>query len=223
MLEEQVAKRAAARDAGVQGGLGDLATSAIANATRPAVPGESIAARRFDVGTVAALGVALGSISTVLVGIFAKFVDLGWWIPVGLLGIVLAISGPSMLIAWLKLRHRSLGPILDASGWAINGRMRVNVPLGGALSKTARLPRNAERSLRDPFAEHHRGAWLAVLIVVLAIVLAAAWRLEALNRWLPGAIQYRAAPERAREPAAPPAAKPVPPPPAPVPPPPAPG
>ncbi|WP_208512209.1 hypothetical protein, partial [Variovorax paradoxus] len=41
-------------------------------------------------------------------------------------GIVIAISGPSMLIAWLKLRQRSLGPILDASGWAINGRMKVN-------------------------------------------------------------------------------------------------
>src|SRR5690606_4623860 len=134
----------------------DVATTAVARATRPSAPGEPIGARRFDVGTVAALGVALGSISTVLVAIFGKFVELGWWIPVGLLGIVLAISGPSMLIAWLKLRQRSLGPLLDASGWAINGRMRVNVPLGGALSKTARLPRNAERSFRDPFAERRR-------------------------------------------------------------------
>lgn len=86
-------------------------------------------------GTVAALGVALGSISTVIVGVFGRFVDLGWWIPLAVLGIVVSISGPSMLIAWLKLRQRSLGPILDASGWAINNRMKLSTKLGSSLTK----------------------------------------------------------------------------------------
>ena len=67
--------------------------------------------------------------------IFGRFVDLGWWIPLAVLGIVLSISGPSMLIAWLKLRQRSLGPILDASGWAINNRMKLSTRLGGSLTK----------------------------------------------------------------------------------------
>ncbi len=134
---------------------------------------------------MAALGVAFGSISAVLVAVFAKFVDLGWWIPVALIGIVLAISGPSMLIAWLKLRQRSLGPILDASGWAINGRMRVNVPLGASLSQTARLPPHAERSLRDPYAESHVTAWSVLLVVVSVAAVLAAWRLGLLDAWLP--------------------------------------
>ena len=56
-------------------------------------------------------------------------------IPLAVLGIVLSISGPSMLIAWLKLRQRSLGPILDASGWAINNRMKLSTRLGGSLTK----------------------------------------------------------------------------------------
>ncbi len=70
--------------------------------------------------------------------------------PLALLGVMLAISGPSVLIAWMKLRQRSLGPILDASGWAINGRMKINLPLGRSLSQQAQAPSNAERSLREP-------------------------------------------------------------------------
>jgi hypothetical protein len=66
------------------------------------------------------------------------------------------ISGPSMMLAWLKLRQRNLGPILDANGWAINGRARINVPFGGALTDRAVLPKNAERSFDDPYAEKRR-------------------------------------------------------------------
>lgn len=178
MVEEQVAKRAAASDAAQQDRMGLLA----GRLTAPAKPGEAATAaapagaRRVDVGTVAALGVALGSISTVMLGLVTSFISLGWWIPMGLLGIVLSISGPSMLIAWLKLRQRSLGPILDASGWAINGRMRLNVRLGASLSQTARLPPGT-RKRGDPFAERHVTGWLlATLVLVLALV-ALAWRL----------------------------------------------
>lgn len=154
LVEEQVAKRAAASDSTQQGKLGafagrvataDQPPAATAMAANAAVPagtpppaGLPLPGRRVDVGTVAALGVALGSISTVIVGLFGRFIELGWWIPLGVLGIVLSISGPSMLIAWLKLRQRSLGPILDASGWAINNRMKLSTRLGTALTKRPR-------------------------------------------------------------------------------------
>ncbi|WP_119153412.1 hypothetical protein [Caldimonas tepidiphila] len=188
MLEEMVAKRAAASDAEAQGKLSSLASRWVAPASAPAAPAAGAAAapaaaaasagaaRRVDVGTVAALGVALGSLSTVAVGVFAKFVELGWWIPVAVLGIVLAISGPSMLIAWLKLRQRSLAPLLDASGWAINGRMRINVPLGASLSETARLPRGADLRLRDPFAERHGGLYAALALGLVIAALGLAWQ-----------------------------------------------
>ena len=176
MVEEQVAKRAATSDALQQGKLGGWAGK-IATADK-AVPDSGAApvrSGRIDVGTVAALGVALGSISAVMVGVFGKFVDLGWWIPIALVGIVLSISGPSMLIAWLKLRQRSLGPILDASGWAINGRMRLNVRLGASLSQTAQVPRGTTRR-PDPFAEQSGARWLLAALLVVA-VLVLAWRL----------------------------------------------
>ncbi|SDV50531.1 hypothetical protein [Chitinasiproducens palmae] len=201
MIEEQVAKRAAASDTVMQGRLSTLATGlanadktpdAGATATPAATPAvtPTRANGRIDVGTVAALGVALGSISAVAVGIFGKFIELGWWIPVALIGIVLAISGPSMLIAWLKLRERSLGPILDASGWAINGRMRINVKLGGSLSQTATIPPNGKRRLNDPFADRHT-TFYTLLIVCLVLGLAfGAWRMHLLDSVLPAALHF---------------------------------
>jgi len=187
MIEEQVAKRAAAQEAGVTTGLAAQAQSLVAHPT--AAPALAPGLRKTDVGTVAAIGVALGSLSAVAVGIFSKFIDLGPWIPIAVLGLIVAISGPSMLIAWLKLRQRSLGPILDASGWAINGRMKINLRLGRSLSQTGKVPVQASRLMSDPYADTQLGLW-GVGALVLAVGLTfAAWRLEWFDAWLPAAVQ----------------------------------
>ena len=92
--------------------------------------------------------------------------------PLVLVGIVVLISGPSMLLAWLKLRQRNLGPLLDANGWAVNTRARINIPFGTSLTQVAQLPPNAERALSDPYAEKKApwgwyGAILAVLLLAV--------------------------------------------------------
>ena len=194
-IEEQVAKRAAASDAAAQTSLGVLAgdVSTLDKTAAAGTPPPSLAkipVSKIDVGTVAAIGVAMGSISAVLVGVFGKFVELGAWIPLAILGIVLAISGPSMLIAWLKLRQRSLGPILDATGWAINGRMKVNVPLGASLSQTAHIPAGAKRSFHDPFADRKGvGTWFATALVVVGLV-ALVWRTGLVDPYLTPALRH---------------------------------
>ena len=206
MIEEQVAKHAASKNDLVNTSLSDSAGKLVTAPAELAPAAAAAAPRKTDVGTVAAIGVALGSLSAVLVGIFGKFIELGPWIPMAILGIILAISGPSMLIAWLKLRQRSLGPILDASGWAINGRMNINLGLGRSLSQTAKVPLNAKRNLADPFADSHRvrnSLWL-VAGVVLALLLA--WRLHWLDALLPASWQpaaVTAAISAAAEPAVP--------------------
>jgi hypothetical protein len=190
MIEEQVAKRAAAADAAAQAKLSNAATE-IANIdqTHVVAPAPATAAKpgpkKMDVGTVAALGVALGSLATFLGVMVTKFIDLGWWIPLALVGLMFAISGPSVLIAWLKLRQRNLGPILDANGWAVNGRMKINVPFGGALSKTPVLPPGSEIQLTDPFAEKHGKRDLILILILLLGILLTVWRLGFLNRFLP--------------------------------------
>ncbi|MGZ8447637.1 MAG: hypothetical protein ACXWWM_07645, partial [Candidatus Deferrimicrobiaceae bacterium] len=142
----------------------------------------------FDVakfaGIFAAIGLAIGAIGTMLAAVLSGILKLTWWqIPIAIVGIVLLISLPSALLAWLKLRKRNIGPILDANGWAVNARAKINIPFGTSLTAAARLPENAERSGVDPFAEK-KSSWK--LYLVLAALLAAAlvlWRHGYLARW----------------------------------------
>ena len=92
------------------------------------------------------------------------------------LGVLLAISGPSMLLAWLKLRQRNLAPLLDANGWAVNTRARINLPFGASLTGVAALPAGSQRSLDDPYAEKKRPWKTYVFLAVVVIAVAAAWQ-----------------------------------------------
>ena len=167
-IEEQVAKRAAAADAKANDKLGAHATNLAA--APPEKPAPEPEAKKIDIGTVAAIGVAVGGIATFFSSILATFFGLGMWMPLGVIGLLLAISGPSMLIAWLKLRQRNIGPILDANGWAVNAFARMNIPFGAALTSLAKLPDGSIRTLDDPFAEKptpvRRYVVLAVLVAV---------------------------------------------------------
>ena len=133
--------------------------------------------KKIDVGTIAAISVAFTGIATVVGGLLQAFFGLGAWIPLGIVGIILLISLPSMFIAWTKLRQRNIAPILDASGWAVNGNVKINIKLGSVLSHSAVRPKNSTLDLKDPFAQKKfpvkRVILLLVLIalIVLALVL----------------------------------------------------
>jgi hypothetical protein len=96
--------------------------------------------------------------------------------PLAIAGALLIVSGPSMLLAALKLRQRNLGPLLEANGWAINGRVKINIPFGAALTERAALPRNARHVLRDPYEESHamRNSIITALLL-LALAAGAVW------------------------------------------------
>jgi hypothetical protein len=151
LIEEQVAKRAAAGEAAADEKLGTAATST-AHAEKKAPE-----AKKIDVGTVAALGVAFGAIGTLLtamVGYLVGILTLPFWqVVLALAGILVLISTPSMVIAWLKLRQRNLGPILDANGWAVNGQVKMNVPFGAALTKVAEIPSGSGSSFAVRYPE----------------------------------------------------------------------
>jgi MFS family permease len=123
----------------------------------PAKAAPAAAPTPFDVGKFAgifaAIGLALGALGTALVSVLAGLFSLAWWqIPLALVGGVLVISLPAVVLAWFKLRERNLGPILDANGWAVNARARINIPFGTSLTQLAELPANDERSMLDPYA-----------------------------------------------------------------------
>lgn len=196
MIGEQLEKFAAAKDKAVDAKAGTTIAGAVAKpATPPApVPAAPAAAPPpapplpFDVGKFAgifaAFGLALGAMGTAIASIVGVFLALPLWqMPLAVAGLLLAVSGPSMLIAFLKLRQRNLGPILDANGWAVNTKARINIPFGSTLTKLAVLPRGAERTLSDPFAEKKtpwkRWAFLLALLTALAF----AWNQGYLAEW----------------------------------------
>ena len=169
-IEGQIQKFAASRDKDIEA----KTTSGVADAA--AAP--AAAPSNFDIakfaGIFAAFGLALGALGTTLAAILAGLFSLSWWqIPLVLLGVMLLISAPSMLLAYLTLRRRNIGPLLDANGWAVNARAKINVPFGASLTGLAHLPKGAKRSLHDPFAEKKR-PW-ALYLLLLIIVAVAAW------------------------------------------------
>ena len=185
MIEEQVAKRAAAAEAASSAKVASAAeaTANVDKAAPAAAP-----PKKVDVGTVAAIGVMItGAISALTLILGYVFGLKLWQYPLVLVGLMLVISGPSMLIAWLKLRKRNLGPILDSNGWAINNVAKMNIPFGASLTDLPKLPPGAERSLEDPFAEKQR-PWKLYFLILAILVLAWCWYDGKLDAYLPNKV-----------------------------------
>ncbi len=153
------------------------AAAAAPVAAAPAAPPPAFDIARFA-GIFAAIGLALGAIGTALAAIVSGFLALPLWkMPLVVAGIVALISGPSMILAWFKLRRRNLGPLLDANGWAVNIRARINLPFGASLTQLPQRPASALLASSDPFAEDE-GAWkrwLVVAFVLLAAFVGLVW------------------------------------------------
>ena len=181
IVGEQVEKWAAAREKEVQAKTAEGIAVA-------AETGKPLAAPPFDVakfaGIFAAIGLAIGAIGTAIAALVTGFLTLSWWqMPVALIGMVFAISGPSMIIAYLKLRRRNLAPILDANGWAVNTRARINTAFGASLTGVIELPAGWERGLQDPYARRKKAWKRYVLILALLVSAVTLWRSGVLAQW----------------------------------------
>lgn len=131
------------------------------------------------VGIFAAIGLAIGAIGSALTAVIAGFLGLTWWkMPIAFAGLLLLISGPAMIIAYLKLRKRNLAPLLDANGWAINASAVVNIHFGNTLTQLAELPKGAKINLNDPFTNKKRPILPAILILSILVggALYLAWK-----------------------------------------------
>jgi hypothetical protein len=183
-IEDQVTKRASAADAAATAKV-EAAGTAVGNtaAKDAAAPAAAAPKKGFDLSSIALIGVAIGGIGTLVGALLGSFFGLGKWMPVGVIALLLMISGPSMLLAWLKLRKRNLGPILDANGWAINGRSTVSVRLGAKLTKIAQLPPGTIAA-GDPDEDKGR-PWKLYIFLITLLVLAGAWYFGKLDGYLP--------------------------------------
>lgn len=180
-MQKIAASKAKASDDKLSAAVVDGAKKVAAAPTAPATPPAPFDVGKFA-GIFAAIGLAVGAIGTALASVLVGLLALKWWqVPFALAGLMLAISGPAVILAWFKLRSRNLGPILDANGWAINARAKINIPFGTSLTQTAQLPPNAERALTDPYAEKKR-PW-ALYFGILALILLAAFAWVLRDQW----------------------------------------
>ena len=182
-VENLINKSAAEKDAKMMAN----ATAKINSAptSLPAAPAEGAdpaakpaATPPFDIakfaGIFAAIGMAVGMIGSALAALAKELFALTWWqLLLTFAAILLIISGPSMVMAWMKLRRRNIAPLLNANGWAVNAAAKISIPFGNTLTDVAKFPK---MKLKDPYATS-MPAWVKVLITlcVLAGAAAAAW------------------------------------------------
>ena len=170
-IENMINKRAAEKDAKMM----EETTTKLADAKVPADGEKATIKPPFDIakfaGIFAAIGMAIGMIGTAFVSLADGLRGFTWYQYLGIIvGIMLVISGPSMIMAWLKLRKRNLAPVLNANGWAVNADIRVNIIFGGTLTKIATYPK---LKLKDPFAEKkHIFRKIICIIVILGAIFA---------------------------------------------------
>ena len=163
-IEEYVAKRASAAEADSQAQL--AAVTAAPAAAAPGAPPKPL----FDPSVIALLSLAVGSLAAGAATVFAALGKVPPpLLPFVLAGIALVVSAPSLLLAFIKLRKRNLGPILDANGWAINAKAKINVPFGERLTAVARLPRGTVLEGHDTFA-HKPVFWPKFLGLLLFLI-----------------------------------------------------
>ena len=175
VIENLISKNAAEKDAKMM----KEATAKI-NSTSLAAPAAGAdaskqAAPPFDIakfaGIFAAIGMAFGMIGTALSGLVDSLSGLGWKLILVFVGIILAISGPAMVMAWLKLRRRNIAPLLNANGWAVNASSKISILFGETLTDIAKYPK---LKLKDPYARAGIPAWKKWVISLSALVVVAA-------------------------------------------------
>ena len=183
-IENLINKSAAEKDAKMMAN----ATAKI-NAAPTAVPaagadGKPAATPPFDIakfaGIFAAIGMAFGMIGTALSGLIDSMSGLGWKLILVFIGIMLVISGPAMVLAWLKLRRRNIAPLLNANGWAVNAASKISIPFGETLTDSAKFPK---MKLKDPFAKTGLAPWKkwAISLAALVVVAGGLWMFNLLS------------------------------------------
>lgn len=148
-VEDMINKRAAEKDAKVMADANaKIETAKVpTDGSKPAEIKPPFDIAKFA-GIFAAIGLALGLVASAVGGLFA-WLGLHWYHWVILFAAIIAIiSGPSMVMAWLKLRKRNLSPVLNANGWALNAKVLVNVKFGATLTSIAKYP---IVKTKDPF------------------------------------------------------------------------
>jgi len=141
MIEQKVTQQAATVTATVQ-----TAAQQPGAAPKPAAASSSRTARDLLLGG----GVAVAALGSSLAYITKSLSEVEPLTIVKVLSVVvLLILLPTIINAWIKLRRRDIGGLLEASGWAINARMRLTRIMRGVFTRRPGFPKGAKKERMD--------------------------------------------------------------------------
>ncbi len=169
-ITEKINKSAAEKDAKIMTDVTTKLDAKTAAGSEAAKPAQAFDIAKFA-GIFAAIGMAFGMIGTALASLASGLAALKWWqLILVFVGILLVISGPSMVMAWMKLRRRNLAPVLNANGWAVNADALISVLFGTTLTEQVKYP-----IVKDPLArkKQHMKPWQATIVTVVSLLLMA--------------------------------------------------
>ena len=108
-----------------------------AAAAKPAAPSADQSANGAALASsIAALGIGIGMVGAAFAGIVGLVAGLPWWkTGIGVLLVIAAVSLPSVVLAWFKLRRRDIGAVLNACGWAVNRPLRFSQKLARRFTR----------------------------------------------------------------------------------------
>ncbi|MBE6239609.1 MAG: hypothetical protein E7113_06125 [Bacteroidales bacterium] len=170
-VENLINKSAADKDAKIMADATAKLNAVPAGGTAAAA---AAPAQPFDIGKFAgifaAFGMALGTLGTALTKIFGGVLNMPLHKTLlAVVAIILVISGPAMVMAWMKLRRRNIAPLLNANGWAVNAASKISIPFGETLTDAAKYPK---MKLKDPYAKKGLATWKKWVISFSALVVA---------------------------------------------------
>ena len=200
MINDRIDKAAAEKNEKSMNSL----TSATNGAADGKAPGEAIKSS-FDIakfaGIFAALGMGLGMLGQMLVALAKGVAAIKFWVLILIIiGLMLVISGPSMFIAWRKLRRRDLGPVLNANGWAVNAKSLVRPKFGKTLTSLVKYPAMKEVDPETAKKVRRRRFWTwLICILILAGGAFCGWKLYEKKQAAKAAAAEAAAVEAAAE------------------------
>lgn len=126
MVKKFLGDKQGAADAKLSASVEKAASGKTAEASSPAALA----------GAVAAIGIGIGFLGAAAASLMAALSKMtAWQIGGSIVALILVVSLPSVLLAYLNLRKRDLGAILNAGGWAVNRQMRFSMSRARGFTK----------------------------------------------------------------------------------------
>ena len=157
-LQARITEATSAVETGVQQGIASSGAEALpSEEAAPAAPASPAGpASSGGIGglrdIVLAGGVAVAALGSAFAYIARTLAETNvqWWhIPIALaVGLTLVIV-PTVIVAFFRLRARNLSALLEASGWAINARMRLTRRLADLMVQRPLHPKSYRRLPKD--------------------------------------------------------------------------